>query len=253
LDTHDLPQWLKEQLDKEIELADRIIVGSSFVRDSFRAEGVPSEKIEIIPYGVDTELFRPTESTVCMTTGSLNVLFVGQIGQRKGVGYLLQAYQRFRGPGTRLTLVGRIGGSRVGLKPFRSLFEHIDHVPRRDLPHIYRNADVFVLPTLVEGMPLVVLEAMACGLPVIVTPNGPSDVVRHGVDGFVVPIRDVDGIAERLEQLRRDPELRAQMGRNARRRALEFTWQAYRRAGVMKIQEWLADRFESQASAPLRT
>jgi glycosyltransferase involved in cell wall biosynthesis len=92
---------------------------------------------------------------------------------------------------------------------------------------LYRESDVFVFPTLLEGMPLVVLEAMACGLPVITTANGPGDIVRDGVDGFIVPARDADVISERLERLYRDPELRATMGRNASARAREFDWPAY--------------------------
>jgi glycosyltransferase involved in cell wall biosynthesis len=101
-------------------------------------------------------------------------------------------------------------------------------VPQADLPKIYRSADVFVFPSLLEGMPLVVLEAMASGLPVITTPNGPGDLVRDGVDGFVVPIRDVDAIVEKLEYLRAHPEERLRMGQNARERAKMFTWEHYR-------------------------
>ena len=87
---------------------------------------------------------------------------------------------------------------------------------------------MFVFPSLLEGMGLVVLEAMASGLPVITTPNGPGDLVRDGVDGFVVPIRDVDAIVEKLEYLRAHPEDRLRMGQNARERAKEFTWEQYR-------------------------
>jgi glycosyltransferase involved in cell wall biosynthesis len=237
----DRPKWLEERFDDEINLADRILVGSSFVRDSFQAEGVPRDKIEIIPYGTDTGLFQPDASNKIKIDLTFNLLFVGQIGQRKGIAYLLKAYERFRGHGTHLRIVGKIQGNGTALRPYRNLFEHIDHMPRSYLPDIYREADVFVFPTLVEGMPLVVLEAMASGIPVIVTPNGPGDIVRDGVDGFVVPIRDVDAIVDRLERLRRDPILRKEMGKNARQRALEFTWDAYRRTIVSKIRMWLTD------------
>ena len=96
---------------------------------------------------------------------------------------------------------------------------------------------MFVFPTLIEGMPIVVLEAMASGLPVITTPNGPGDIVRDGVDGFVVPIRDPDAIVEKLEYLRAHPEHRREMGINARQRALEFSWAAYQRRGVEVLTE----------------
>ncbi len=238
----DIPQWLADRCDDEIMLADRILVGSTFVRNSFQIEGVPREKLDVIPYGADAALFQPSVSIMPKTNGSFSLLFVGQVGQRKGISYLLRAYEKFRGHGTRLRIVGTIQGNGRALRAYRTLFEHLDHIPRSHLPDIYRQADVFVFPTLVEGMGLVILEAMASGLPVITTPNGPGDIVRDGVDGFVIPIRDVDAIVDRLERLRRDPVLRMEMGQNARQRALEFTWNTYRRATVSKIRECLANR-----------
>ena len=120
-------------------------------------------------------------------------------------------------------------GIPVRYAPYRDLFRHVPHVPQHMLADLYRQADVFVFPTLIEGLGLVVLEAMASGLPVITTPNGPGDVVRDGIDGFVVPIRDSGAITEKLEFLRAHPDRRAEMGRNARERALSFTWKEYRR------------------------
>lgn len=238
LNSHDRPAWQERQLDAEIDLADRILVGSSFVRDTFITEGVPAEKLMVIPYGADTQLFEPLEQEKPDGEG-LRLLFVGQIGQRKGISYLLEAARRTASYGDSLTLVGQIQGNGQALAPYRDHFRHVPHVPRTELREIYRQADVFVFPTLVEGMPLVVLEAMASGLPVITTPNGPGDIVRDGVDGFLVPPRNVDLITERLHQLRCDPDLRREMGRNARIRAQEFTWDAYRSKTVTALQGWL--------------
>ena len=220
------PEWVGINLDEEYALADRIFVGSTFARDSFIAEGIPYEKLVVIPYGVDISLFSPMPSAIPIKN-CFRVLFVGQIGQRKGISYLLKAYNRFRGSGTSLTLVGDFCGSEVPLRRYKDLFRHVPNVPRALLPELYRQAEVFVFPTLLEGMAMVVLEAMASGLPVIVTPNGPGDIVRDGVDGFVVPPRDIDSIADRMEYLRSNPEVRAQMGANARKRAMEFTWETY--------------------------
>jgi len=231
-DWSSVPSWIAPQLDMECEIADLILVGSDFVRDSFIKQGIKSEKLVVIPYGVNVMQF--TESRVISSSiekhadGGLHILFVGQIGQRKGISYLLKAYQRFRGYNTKLTLVGNYYGKSDALMPYRDLYNHIPHLPQTRLADVYRSADVFVFPSLLEGMPLVVLEAMASGLPVITTPNGPGDIVRDGIDGFVVPIRDPEAIVEKLEFLRSNPEQRLQMGQNARQRALEFTWQAYR-------------------------
>lgn len=238
LNSHDYPGCYERRLAAEIELADRILVGSSFVRESFIAEGVPAEKMVVIPYGTDTHLFEPIEENPSQHD-KLRLLFVGQIGQRKGISYLLEAVRRLDSRDHSLTLVGQIQGDGQALAPYRHLFHRIPHVPRAELREIYRQADVFVFPTLVEGMPLVVLEAMASGLPVITTPNGPGDIVRDGIDGFLVPPRDVNAVVDRLERLRADPKLRAEMGWNARQRAQEYSWAAYRQAAVAHLQNWL--------------
>jgi glycosyltransferase involved in cell wall biosynthesis len=90
----------------------------------------------------------------------------------------------------------------------------------------FRTADVFVLPTISDSFALVHLEALACGVPVITTPNCGS-VVRDGVDGFIVPIRDAKMLAERIEQILSDRSLREQMSQNAKERAAQFTWELY--------------------------
>jgi glycosyltransferase involved in cell wall biosynthesis len=235
-----VPTWVEPQLDAECALADTILVGSSFARDSFIAADVPPEKLRVIPYGADAQRFFPSPedpTADVQRRGGLRSLFVGQICQRKGISYLLRAYQAFASAGTQLRLVGEILGDPESFAPYRHLFEHIPHVPQQELADIYRQSDVFVFPSLIEGLGLVVLEAMASGLPVITTPNGPGDIVRDGVDGFVVPIRDPEAIIEKLEYLRANPERRIEMGRNARRRALEFTWDAYRQ----KISNYLLE------------
>jgi len=223
----DWPAAYEAQIDREIELADCILVGSSYARDSFARAGVDPDKLAVVPYGVDLATFNEGPARAAAVSQRFKAIFVGQLSQRKGLSYLLRAYRRFRKPDTELTLVGNALGTDEPLKRHADLFRHVPHQTRSALAQMYRNSSVFVFPTLLEGMGLVVLEAMACGLPVIVTANGPGDVVRDGVDGFVVPTRDEDAISDRLEILYRDRELRAEMGRNAAERAKQFDWDAY--------------------------
>ena len=220
-----LPAEYSDRLDRECELADRILVGSRFVRDSFVSLGYDANRIVVTPYGVDTRRFAPRAGP--RRDRVFRALFVGQIGQRKGLSYLLKGYELFRRPDSELHIVGNfVAGGKV-YDRFRPLFRHTRNVLQSELPALFHEADVFVFPSLIEGMPLVVLEAMACGVPVITARNGADEVVRDGVDGFFVPIRDPAAIAQRLEQLYREPALREQMGQNAREQALRHTWEAF--------------------------
>ena len=99
-------------------------------------------------------------------------------------------------------------------------------MPRSEISEQYAWADVFLLPSLCEGSATVCYEALAAGLPVVTTPNAGS-VVRDGVEGFTVPIRDSEAIVQKLERLAADRELLAEMSRNALERAREFTVERY--------------------------
>jgi glycosyltransferase involved in cell wall biosynthesis len=228
------PDGYEEQLDREIALADGVLVGSTYAKETFIAAGVDPAKLHVASYGVDHSIFNAPDPQ--LRPARFHAIYAGLLTQRKGVSYLLRAWKKFRRPGTQLTLVGNFVTDEEPFRPFSDLFRHVPHLTRPALAQQYRESDVFVFPTLLEGMGLVVLEAMACGLPVIVTANGPGDIVRDGIDGYVVPIRDEAAIVDRLERLYANPALRVEMGRNARRRSLEFGWGQY----TSKVTEYLA-------------
>ena len=221
----DVPQRLIERCEQETSLANIFLTGSEYVKRTLVAHGVPPCRIRVVPYGVDVARFAapPPQKR---TGRGLRLLFVGQIGIRKGVRYLLEAVRRLKSNGVELTLVGAPAGSGRGLELYRDCFRHIPHVPHSEVHRFYHDADVFVYPSLHEGSALVTYEALACGLPVITTPNSGS-IVRDGVDGFIVPIRDVNALEEKISLLLRSDALREQMSQNARRRAEEFSWNAY--------------------------
>jgi glycosyltransferase involved in cell wall biosynthesis len=226
LQFHGLPDWLKRRMEQEIELADRVFVLSTFQHRTFVEMGVEETKLIQTPLGVDLNLFRPTHEGE-QGDRPFRVIFVGQITQRKGISYLVDAFQKAGLPNSELVLVGQPCGSGGAWRRLPAV-RHIPHVPRWELPDLYGKSDVFVLPSLIEGFPQTALEAMACGLPVIVSENTfGEDVICDGRDGFVIPIRQVDAIVDRLRFLHQNPAKGHEIGLNARRRAEDFSWEHY--------------------------
>ncbi len=224
LTTLEVPEWWIEQSCRELELADAVFIGSDYAKRTLLENGVTEEKTFVIPYGAEISRFRPRHT---QSDGPFRVLFVGQVTQRKGVKYLLEAFRQLTLPNAELLLVGGIAGSGKGLEAYRGLFTHIPSVPYPELHKYFQLGSIFAMPSLHEGSVLAIQEALASGLPVIGTPNCGS-VVRDGIEGFIVPIRDVETLKEKILQLYQNKELREEMGRQARKRAEEFTWAAYR-------------------------
>jgi alpha-maltose-1-phosphate synthase len=215
---------IRRRLETEVEEADRIIVLTSFHRRTFLEAGVDKSRLVLTPTGVDGELFRPQPRP---NPSSFRVLFTGQLSQRKGLSYALEGFRRAALPEAELVLIGPLLGSGRVWKDSPGV-HYMGPVNYREMPAQYQASDVYVLPSLVEGLPQTVLEAMASGLPVVVSENtaGP-EIVTDGVNGYVVPIRDSAAIAERLRELYEDDDGRRRMGELARKRADELSWDAY--------------------------
>ena len=235
----DVPERFLAQCAEEALLADVVLAGSPFVKDTMVHHGVESSRVEVIPYGADIERFKPAKRE---KDDRFRLLFVGQLSQRKGIKYLLEAVAALTVPRLELMLVGGVVGSGHGLAAYREHFTHVSNVPHHDVHRYFQQADVFVYPSLYEGSAIAIYEALASGLPVITTPNSGS-MVRDGVEGFIVPIRDVEALKEKILLLYEDRELRETMGTNARKRAEEFTWAGYRR----KVGSLLRDLLKEQS------
>ncbi len=205
-----LLDWLHQRRVREIELANRVLVPSRHLASNLSRYGMPDEKIAVIPYAASTHRFRPDPAK--HHGQSCTFLFAGGITQRKGIKYLLEAWRRVRRPGWTLQLLGALPRQLGPLTAYLDEVEWLGRVGHADVPARMAAADVFVFPSLFEGSAVVTYEALACGLPSVVTPEAGS-VVRDGVEGFLVASGDVETLAIRMEQLGADPELRATIER----------------------------------------
>lgn len=210
---------------EEFARADRIIVQSPYAVETFVQQGVLRGKIVMVPRAVDIHRFTPPSDREQDRT--FRALFVGQLCLRKGLPYLLRAWTALRLRDAELVLLGPLHDDVKALMAGLS-DPSVKHVPwSDDTAAFYRRASVLVLPSLVEGSAKVTYEAMACGVPVIVTPNAGA-VARDRQDGFVVPIRDDGAIKEALLTLYENRDLGRAYGRAARKTVEMYSWDYHR-------------------------
>ncbi len=207
----------------DYELADIVVTPSEFSYKSFADHGFDMSKVVLNPFGVDLAGFSVREKP----TDKFQVVFVGQVGIRKGAPLLLKAWDKLKLKDAKLVFVGAIEQAAAPLLSKwqgRSDIEFAGFVD--DVNQVLNRSSVFVFPSCEEGSALVVYEAMACGLPVIATFNSGS-VVEDGKSGFIVGCDDSDLLANQIEALYKDKEKAWEMGKAARTRVEDFPWEAY--------------------------
>ncbi len=234
-----LPAWAKtlgggildseaklERKRKELELADIVIGPGSFVINSLPEWSL--DKIKIVsPFG------SPKNNTAAKlnaknTNKPLRVLFVGSMGQRKGLGDLFEAVNMLEDLPVELVVLGSL---QAPMEFYTSQLANFTYEPGRshdEVLKLMRTCDVFCLPSIVEGRALVMQEAMSQGLPIIITPNtGGEDLVIEGETGFLVPIRSPKAIAEKIRWFVENRDQIPAMGERAARHAQVYTWDNY--------------------------
>lgn len=222
LEDSDLIQSFADRESHEWALADLILCGSDFVRGRLIAQGVRPQLVRVVPYGVEPR--APVRAV--KQSGRLQVLFVGAVGLRKGVPYLLEAARLLRDEPIDFRLVGALPRDRRGIANAPPNVVFTGPKTRAAVREEFERADVFLLPSLCEGSATVCYEALAAGMPVITTINAGS-VVRDTQDGYIVPIRDGHAIASRLRALAQSRELLASMSECAREHSRHFSITEY--------------------------
>jgi glycosyltransferase involved in cell wall biosynthesis len=182
----------------EIALCDRIYCLSSLVRDSFVASGFPADRIDVIPLPTDIETFAPARTPT--NDGPFRVLCVAELNPIKGHIYLLEAWKSLKLKDAELVFAGTIRQEmREVLRSYEGLFRYLGPLGRSELVRLYQESSLAVLPSVQDGFGFVVTEGLACGLPAIVTEHvGAKDVIEPGVNGYIVPVRSPEAIAQAI-------------------------------------------------------
>lgn len=225
IDKNELPaNYFKE----EYLLSSKIVTASSFVKKGLVNQGVPENKIAVIPYGVDGTLFQ------CKNFADQNrpikILYVGNITEFKGIRTLISAIMHFKKNEVMLTLVG------WGSDDFKQRNQDLNYdscqffgkIAKQKLPEIYRSHDLFIFPSFIDGFGLVILEAMSSGLPVIASKNsaGP-DLITAYKEGFLFEPFSIDELIRHISFFLENPSAIQTMGLLARLRAESYTWDSY--------------------------
>lgn len=246
---------------KLLKAADRIIAVCRFVKEDIAKYGIDKAKIEVIHNGVDTEFFKPSKKTFKEKyADKFDTLFVflGRLIPQKGLPYLIDAMAEVAKeyPKTGLLIVGK--GKEKSKLERRVRRLALDKnvifpgfIPEEQLPHVYSSADVYVLPSLWEVLPISLLEASACGAPLLASDAGGNpEVIENGVNGFIFKRGDTKALAQKMRTLIGDPKMRRKMGRESRRMAMKkFDWELI----AKKTLKYYQDSFEGFYSRkPLR-
>lgn len=248
-----LPNWAKtlgggildsqvklERKRRELELADIVIGPGKFVLNSLPEWS--KDKIKITsPFGSPVKNLR-TALRDKPTTNVLRVLFVGSMGQRKGLGDLFEAMNQLKGIPVELVVLGSLLAPMEFYNSQLTDFTYEVGRSNEDVLKLMRTCDVFCLPSIVEGRALVMQEAMSQGLPIIITPNtGGEDLVIEGETGFLIPIRSPEAIAKKIKWFVENREQVSLMGKKAAKHAENYSWDNYSETIIKQLRSICKD------------
>lgn len=224
-------------IDKELEeyqLADYICVPSEFSKKTFIEKGFSDDKIIKIPYGVNLKNFYAKEKK----DNIFRFIYVGTISIRKGIIYTLKAFEELNLSNAELLLVGPVDHD---IKPFITEFKKnnkikfLGHHKQNELVNFYNNSDVFVISSIEDGFAMVILQALACGLPIICSENsGGADLIKDGKSGFIVPIRDIEKLKNKMNYLYSNKKKLTMMREFIYKDKNNYSWEKYGEKVVSK-------------------
>ncbi len=238
--------YTSRQIIEAMNFADRILSVSEDLKLHIVNLGINEEKVRVVPNGVDTEEFKPlgkihARNQLKLPQDKNIVLFVGALRKIKGVDYLIEAAKNFVNTNTDLYMVGRDDGLRKNLEKRAHELKITDRirftgpVNHEDIPLWISASDILVLPSLSEGRPNVVLEALACEVPVVATDvGGIPELMVDGETGYLVPAKNPAELSTKINKLLEDKSRRENMGKLGRKSIIRrgLTWEAHAKKTV---------------------
>src|SRR5256712_9821142 len=216
--------WFYGQLDT-------VYVNSEEYRQSWIKHGLNPERLKILPRGLDTELFHPARREPAFfekfgaCNGEVRLLYVGRISREKDLDLLAAAYRRLRDERlpVQLFVVGHGPYSEAFAKSLPEAF-FTGYLTGNELATAYASADIFVFPSTTDTFGNVILEAQACGVPVVVSDSGgPKELVEDKANGLITKSRDLEDLTSAVRTLVTDPALRERMGISARKSVTDLS------------------------------
>jgi glycosyltransferase involved in cell wall biosynthesis len=214
--------------EEELSLADCISCPSEFVLQSIPAKIRKKTPCQIAPFGSPADMGNTLPRNTSRKNGKLKLLFVGSMSQRKGLADLFEAIKLINSKNVSLSI---LGSPSLPMSFYRKVYPHFKYLSPRSnkaVQDVMHKHDVLVLPSIIEGRALVQQEAMASGLPLLITPNtGGEDLIENEKTGFVVPIREPEKIAEKIDWFAGTQKMLPHMSRYCRTKAMQYKWSTY--------------------------
>ncbi|MDU1824559.1 MULTISPECIES: glycosyltransferase family 4 protein [Clostridium] len=213
---------------REIKLAQNFLVASNFTKNSLIYSNVNEKKIHICRYGIDCETFKINRKNTNCSTEVINVIFIGNITQKKGISYISEVINKININKYRFTFIGNYNSECEYYKMLSKKCNFTGHITKEKVIEYCNNSDILIFPSLADGFGLSVLEALACGVPVICSKNaGISDLIIDKYNGFKVDAMDSEAIYKRLIWLGENRQVIEEMRCNCRSTALACKWENY--------------------------
>ncbi|KKG84025.1 glycosyl transferase [Methanosarcina mazei] len=246
--------YTSKKIIEAMNFADRILSVSEDLKTHIVNLGIDENKVDVVPNGVDTEIFRPAGKEYARNVLNLPqekkiVLFIGALRKIKGVDYLIEAAKSFVNKNTDLYMVGRDDGLRKSLEKraeelkISGFIKFTGPVTHEEIPLWISAADMLVLPSLSEGRPNVVLEALSCEVPVVATDvGGIPELMVEGETGYLVPSKNPVQLSEKINKLLENESRREKMGKFGRKSIIQrgLTWESHAKKTVDIYSELLA-------------